>query len=636
MASIVISENTETLSPDKVDGLSPKTLIGPEDKIEQGIEKMSPRRAAPTVQPKKPNSSGEGKRYPADRGESDERNALSPVQYMLSSTRPTKGASAFGEPRRRLLPPDLDNKEEADAGEDNVPLVLNDALLPPPVYVSDVKMAAQERITLYCDRILQNCKAEEADEAMSKYLSEKLKEKNKWLGVWKTNPELFFAKLQYEESSIPFVEILVEVTCKPRLSSSSHFKTTVSVAEPFSCNIANLPRELIDEVLEGLDYCVPLLEIYPVEGQDDVVCGIAHSLDVVRFFYDFLWRDWDDEESCENYTALVEERIKLYYDIQDGTIPGPIGQRFKRILEKYRNKRMELIEYQSNIKEDPSAGEAVECWNKYYEVLMLSGLLKIWEDLRLRAYGPFFPRILRRKKGDREFGKVVTHIVAKMMTPDMIKDFSADTLLQQHNHLDAALDNCYCGDSVVIYPGEYQALGLALLTDDITIKGAGKREEIVIVSDPVYDNFVASKAQNVKLMHLTFVQRGTSDGIVVVESGHMTLIDCVLKCERTGVCVLTGAALTMKNCELTGAQVLPAPKLKMNNNHIYNNNGYGVTIVQPEEKLFSTVDEILEDAAAGDKKEEDTLSKAMQNLSLEMANNKLEANTMGDIGIVLN
>ena len=44
---------------------------------------------------------------------------------------------------------------------------------------------------------------------MSKYLSEKLKLKDKWLGVWKANPELFFVK--YEESSIPFVGILVEV-----------------------------------------------------------------------------------------------------------------------------------------------------------------------------------------------------------------------------------------------------------------------------------------------------------------------------------------------------------------------------------------------------------------------------------------
>lgn len=44
---------------------------------------------------------------------------------------------------------------------------------------------------------------------MSKYLSEKLRLKDKWLGVWKSNPELFFEK--YEEASIPFVGILVEV-----------------------------------------------------------------------------------------------------------------------------------------------------------------------------------------------------------------------------------------------------------------------------------------------------------------------------------------------------------------------------------------------------------------------------------------
>lgn len=49
---------------------------------------------------------------------------------------------------------------------------------------------------------------------MSKYLSEKLKVTDRWLGVWKSNPELFFEK--YEEASIPFVGILVEV-------SSAHF-----------------------------------------------------------------------------------------------------------------------------------------------------------------------------------------------------------------------------------------------------------------------------------------------------------------------------------------------------------------------------------------------------------------------------
>lgn len=52
-----------------------------------------------------------------------------------------------------------------------------------------------------------------------------------------------------------------------------------------------------------------------------------------------------------------------------------------------------------------------------------------------------------------------------------VKDLSSDTLLQQHDDLDLALDSCYSGDTVVIFPGEYQAVNLALLTDDIVIKG---------------------------------------------------------------------------------------------------------------------------------------------------------------------
>nr|XP_019593047.1 PREDICTED: testicular spindle-associated protein SHCBP1L isoform X1 [Rhinolophus sinicus] len=609
--------------------------------------------------------------------------STSPVRSVVASPRPVMGKVGRAAARRRLqlLPSaQAEASREGVAEEEEEPVLLvpkeeEEAQPLPPVCTAPMRgMWRDEKVALYCDTVLEGCKAEDADEAMSKYLSEKLKLKDKWLGVWKTNPELFFVK--YKEASIPFVGILVEVTCKPHQSSSSCFKVTVSVAEPFSSNISNIPRDLVDEILEELEHSVPLLEVYPVERQDSDLHDIALALEVVRFFYDFLWRDWDDEESCENYTALIEERINLWCDIQDGTIPGPIAQRFKKTLEKYKNKRVELIEYQSNIKEDPSAAEAVECWKKYYEIVMLCGLLKMWEDLRLRVHGPFFPRILRRRKGKRDFGKTITHIVTQVMTTDMVKDLPSDTLLQQHDDLDLALDSCYSGDTVVIFPGEYQAVNLALLTDDIVIKGVGNREEIMITSEPCHDSFVVSKADNVKLMNLSLIQQGTVDGIVVVESGHMILENCVLKCEGTGVCVLTGAALTITDSEITGAQgagvelypgstailerneihhcnnlrtgdsskstlggvnmkVLPAPKLKMTNNHIYNNNGYGVSILQPTEQFCIVAEEALDKgAASGDKKEENTPSKIMQNLNLEMNNNKIEGNLKGDIRIV--
>ncbi|KAF7241370.1 Testicular spindle-associated protein SHCBP1L [Varanus komodoensis] len=564
------------------------------------------------------------------------------------------GSSAAGSPPqnatgRRLLPGG--DSGEGDAG----PLPVQF-----PSHLSS--LSGREKVALYCDELLKGCKAEDANETISKYLLEKLKMKEKWLGIWKTNPELFF--VSSEEIPIPYVGVLVEVTCKLPQNPSANFKVSVSVAEPFSSNIANIPRQLVDEVLEEMDHCVPLLEVYPVEGQDIVVFDIAKALEIVRFFYDFLWRDWDDDENSETYAALIEERIKM----QNGIIPAPIAHRFRRNLEKYKSMHLDLIHYQSNIKEEPTAEEAVECWKKYYELIMLCGLLKIWEDLRLRAHGPLTPRILKRRKGHRDGGKTVTHVVAKTGATEMVKELSSDTLLQQHDNLNLALDSCYSGDNVLIFPGEYKAENLSMLTEDIVIKGVGRPEEIVIVSNPAHDSFVVSRAQNVKLMNITLLQQRTVDGIIVVESGHTVVENCVLKCEGTGACVLVGASITILNSEITGAQgagvelypgsmatlegnkihhcnnfrtsdssrgnlgginikVLPAPKLRMKNNHIYDNNGYGVTIIKPSEQLCATAEGTVECAAAGDG--EDSITKLMQELSLEINTNILEDNSKG-------
>uniref|UniRef100_A0A8D2JBW6 Testicular spindle-associated protein SHCBP1L n=1 Tax=Varanus komodoensis TaxID=61221 RepID=A0A8D2JBW6_VARKO len=288
--------------------------------------------------------------------------------------------------------------------------------------------------------------------------------------------------------------------------------------------------------------------------------------------------------------------------------------------------------------------------------------------LNFRAHGPLTPRILKRRKGHRDGGKTVTHVVAKTGATEMVKELSSDTLLQQHDNLNLALDSCYSGDNVLIFPGEYKAENLSMLTEDIVIKGVGRPEEIVIVSNPAHDSFVVSRAQNVKLMNITLLQQRTVDGIIVVESGHTVVENCVLKCEGTGACVLVGASITILNSEITGAQgagvelypgsmatlegnkihhcnnfrtsdssrgnlgginikVLPAPKLRMKNNHIYDNNGYGVTIIKPSEQLCATAEGTVECAAAGDG--EDSITKLMQELSLEINTNILEDNSKG-------
>ncbi|XP_041960067.1 testicular spindle-associated protein SHCBP1L-like [Alosa sapidissima] len=577
-----------------------------------------------------------------------------------------KGAKSKVPLARKLLTPNPDGEDPDD--------IMEEAEVLPQIHISKKSYSFEERVALHCDKMIGPCSAEDADEAISYYITDKLVDAPFWTAVWKTAPEVLLVTSNSDIGDLPFIGVLVEVNCTGCEGKSQPLRVSVSVAEPYSSNIANLPRELVEDILREHDHTVPILDVYPVEGQDPDVDNIAEALEHARFFYDFLWRDWDDEEECDEYAGLIEKRIQLHYDIQDGTIPGPISERYRRTLEEYRSKRLELTKFQSSIRGDASPGEAVECWKKYYEMSMLCGLLKFWEDLRLRSHGPFYPRIYKRRKGQRLNGKKVTHIVAQMMTTDMIKSFAEDTLIQQHETLPEALDACYSGDTVVIFPGDYKAAALASLTDDITIKGAGERQEVVIISHPSHDNFVASKAAQVTLQNLTLVQRGTCDGIVVVESGRMTLENCVLRCEGTGVCVLTGASLIMSNCEVTGAQgagielypgscaelngneihhcsnpstkdiksalgginmkVLPQPQLKLSNNHIHDNQGYGVTILVPDNSPCSVTHDEPECTAAGDKSETGQLSKAIQNLSLEMSTNKLESNSMGEVGLL--
>lgn len=91
----------------------------------------------------------------------------------------------------------------------------------------------------------------------------------------------------------------------------------------------------------------------------------------------FLWKFWDAQ-------VLTPLTLPSWCDIQNGIIPAPIAHRFRKNLEKYKSMHLELIQYQSYIKEEPTAEEAVECWKKYYELIMLCELLKIWENLHLR------------------------------------------------------------------------------------------------------------------------------------------------------------------------------------------------------------------------------------------------------------
>ncbi|XP_059915193.1 testicular spindle-associated protein SHCBP1L-like isoform X1 [Gadus macrocephalus] len=538
----------------------------------------------------------------------------------------------------------------------------------PHIFTSDKSYSYDDRVSFYCDQIIGKCSAEDVGEALGVYLTGKLsRPTGSWKAVWRTVPDVLLEDCDYGE--LEFVGVLVEVTWRPGKVTVYPQQVSVSVTEPFSSNITNLPRKLVGALLLELGHKVTVLEVYPIQNQGKEVEEIAEALEQLRFFYDSLWRDWVDVKQGEEYAERIEKRLRLYYDMQEA-FPGEMAQSYQQTLEEYNTKQAEMSVYQASLPGEPQPREAVECWRKYYEMTMLAGFLKFWEDTRPGSSG--LSRIYKRRRGERTSGMPVTHIVAQMMTAAMVKSFSSDTLIHQHDSLSGALDACFSGDTVVLVPGQYQAHGLSTLTDDITIRGAGEQREVVLTSQPGQPCLVVSNAARVKLSNLRLQQeplREAAGVLVVVEAGEMTLDGCELQGGVTGVCVHTGATLLMRSCEVSGAQgaavelspgsvaelsgneihhcsnkekhgaislkILPKPRLTMSDNHIHDNQGYGIAIVVAD-NLQPPVprSEPTDLTASGDQGTPEHLAQVLQELGLEVQSNKLDENQLGGIHLL--
>ena len=72
-------------------------------------------------------------------------------------------------------------------------------------------------------------------------------------------------------------------------------------------------------------------------GSVHLACNVPHILVdchfVFRFFYESIWREWDEDEDGDySYVArYLETRLQLYHDIKEGNLP-------KDLINRYRGK----------------------------------------------------------------------------------------------------------------------------------------------------------------------------------------------------------------------------------------------------------------------------------------------------------
>ncbi|XP_020286510.1 protein nessun dorma [Pseudomyrmex gracilis] len=109
---------------------------------------------------------------------------------------------------------------------------------------------------------------------------------------------------------------------------------------------------------------VPLIELYPTISQTNTkldIVGTAHCIDRLRFFYNYLWMPWDEEEddNTDWVEQHLEQRIRLFYDMNNEIINKETCDIIKSLIREGREIQEKIAKTEMNLPDDLQYGVKV-------------------------------------------------------------------------------------------------------------------------------------------------------------------------------------------------------------------------------------------------------------------------------------
>uniref|UniRef100_A0A8C5G864 Right handed beta helix domain-containing protein n=1 Tax=Gouania willdenowi TaxID=441366 RepID=A0A8C5G864_GOUWI len=465
-----------------------------------------------------------------------------------------------------------------------------------------------DRFKAYQDYMLGDCKPSEVRTFTADYL-EKVVEPCDWLALWITD----------------VFDVLVEV----HDVDLKGFKAEVQLVLPVQCDSkgSELNPEALEVLLEATQHKVPLQDLVVVYEESGDLDQTALALEHLRFFYQHIWRRWDEEDEDDEFdyfVRCVEPRLRLHYDILEGRLPVGLVTEYQSLLEQGSQCFITFSELRNSLSTESDSEldnvSMVEGLKLYDQLETLKGKLHIMENPLLRLVTNSV-----HSRGSRSSGQTVVHVVSSsctisqlqsLLSTRMMTTFSSeDSEIQFHREPTSAVDSCYEGDLVLVLPGTYDVSSSISIADSITMEGFGFPDDVVIEKKNKGDSFVECSGAEVRLSNIKFIQNDSIEGIICEYFSQDTMENCVLQSQTTGVIVRTSASLTMKQCDLygskgAGVEIYPGSvcsligngihhckdgvlikdfadelnlklSITMENNVIHNNEGYGVYLVKP-------------------------------------------------------
>eukprot|EP00057_Strongylocentrotus_purpuratus_P030172 XP_780902.2 PREDICTED: SHC SH2 domain-binding protein 1 [Strongylocentrotus purpuratus] len=540
----------EDCLPQKIDcqpADPPPCNVNDEDKREDlngaGDEQHSP---APQTPPKTKN--GDGSR--------------SPVAAEQNS-------SGFGD---EIAPDDDIKSSDSSLDEDNA----NPNIFP-PIFQTD-NLTLDERLQAYSNIFLAKSEygsSFDIHQEMYWFLTETVLETG-WTGIWKVDDNC---------------DVVVEVVSAPHpASKQQHLKAKVHMSEPFQSILDGDPcteekpdeksevERKISALLEQSEGLVDFNDLYPIFNKTGMLDNTALAIEHARFFYQNLWRPMDDEDETSGSTYMdkyLKPRLQFTYDVKEKHIPAHIVRKHQKALSECLDKYERITSLQGQLGDSDGSDEdgggldmnescmAVDIMALHEEVEVLKMKLERLENPLLRSLMDIPSGILSERRSigsqSRDDSSLKTFLVSETLTAGMIQNLNLgpDVVLEHCRSPGEALTKSCNGDTILIFPGSYTGERFYTLQQSVTIKGVGKRGEVVIRCEELADIFLDCDVSGAIISNLTLEDdnSATAEGLVAVRAGGSLVMDgCMLRSGGTGVSIFRGGTLDMTGCEIKDIQ----------------------------------------------------------------------------------
>ncbi|KAF5269822.1 hypothetical protein FQR65_LT05868 [Abscondita terminalis] len=321
-----------------------------------------------------------------------------------------------------------------------------------------------------------------------------------------------------------------------------------------------------EEVEVAKKHCVPLIQLYPTEKQDESIglnlLQTANAIDMLRFFYTHLLMPWDDDSYENWFNEHLESRLHLLYDLRNGTIPKDMAANINGLLTEARHidkKQQQLTEIIDKVNLDlkQQSKEMQQVLEMKIRMMQIQNELQLFTNPLLRRYiiSQAAEKEVIKESNQLTYWMVfeqrkITEVLSSLC---QIRSDVENVEVKFQSNFATTLEEAKVNDKIFVYDEKYVFNNLGDLQEGGSIIGCNKRLPILssINEDIILD------CQGELLLENLYIDVGTAQCGILVRSGTVSMKNCTIvgdyeSSTQQGIIVLSGGTLKVEDCTLKG------------------------------------------------------------------------------------